>query len=239
MKIKKITPLLLFVVLVTGTLVAQTKKPAAKTTQQPTATATADSDKDAQIQALKAEIEELKKQLGPKTPVATIKPGSAAVTGSLALEAGLVFNSGDVKPVSRLEFFLLKADPEALIRNRETFELFKNDTKAFDAKYGGGFPGLTDQKTFESWSFHEAVLYMGNPEIRPTFAVAATKAIVDNKVASTMTGFDGKGVFENVPVGDYYIFANYKIGKQTAIWRVPVTIKAGANKIILDNNNMN
>jgi len=57
-------------------------------------------------------------------------------------------------------------------------------------------------------------------------------------ISQTSTGFDGKATFGNVPVGDYFLFGYYTFERQTTYWNIPVSIKAGTNKLVLDNNNM-
>jgi hypothetical protein len=92
-------------------------------------------------------------------------------------------------------------------------------------------------QTLDKWNMYEAVLYMdGN--LTPTFAVAVKKSLDAAAISQTSTGFDGKATLENIPGGNYFVFGFYRFGKQTTYWSVPVSIKPGTNKLILDNNNM-
>lgn len=166
------------------------------------------------------------------TPVeaTTAKPKVAVAgpikTGNIDIEAGLVFNSGDVKPVGRATFYILREDGKKVLLTQEHFDAYSQDTSRF------GLP-----KSFDKWSLYEAVLYMDG-RIAPTFALAAKKALDTAAINQATTGFDGKASFSNVPVGDYFLFGYYSFGKQTTYWNVPVSVKPGANKIILDNDNM-
>ncbi len=155
------------------------------------------------------------------------EPVAAPVrTGTVDLEAGLVFNSGDVKPVGRATFYLLREDPGKIILTQPHLDAHNLDIGRF---------GRTE--TLDKWSMYAAVLYMDG-SLSPTFAIAVKKALDAASVGQTTTGFDGKATFQDVQVGDYFLFGYYKIGKQTTYWSLPVTVRAGANKLILDNNNM-
>lgn len=146
--------------------------------------------------------------------------------GSVDVEAGLVFNSGDVKPVGRATFYLLTEDPSKIILTQPHLDAHNTDIGRF---------GRTE--TLDKWSMYGAVLYMDG-SLSPTFAIAVKRALDGAAVGQTTTGFDGKATFADIPAGDYFLFGYYKIGKQTTYWSLPVTVKAGSNKVILDNNNM-
>lgn len=154
-------------------------------------------------------------------------------TGNLHLEAGLVFKNGDVKPVARVEFLLLRNNPENLIRTRELHSMYESDASQHKLESG---QRIFERTAFDGWTFRSAALAI-NTFVAPNFFRAANKVLAENSVASGVTGFDGKATFENVPVGDFFIFGKYKVEEQAAVWSVVVTIKSGANKMILDNNN--
>ncbi len=165
----------------------------------------------------------------PGDATTTTAKTSAAVSnlkGNVDLEAGLVFNSGDVKPVGRATFYLLKENPSKLLLTQAHLDVFNSD----NSRFGGN-------QTLDKWSMYGAVLYMDG-SLTPNFALAIKKSIDAASVAQTTTGFDGKASFEAVPAGDYFLFGYYKFGKQTTYWSLPVTVKAGANKVVLDNDNM-
>jgi hypothetical protein len=162
-------------------------------------------------------------------PKETSKAGTKTVsvkTGRIDLEAGLIFNSGDVKPVGRATFYLLKEDASKIILTQPHLDAHNQDIGRF---------GRTE--TLDKWSMYGAVLYIDG-SLSPTFALAVKTALDAASVGQTTTGFDGKATFQDVPVGDYFLFGYYTIGKQTTYWNLPVTVKAGANKVVLDNNNM-
>jgi hypothetical protein len=150
-------------------------------------------------------------------------------TGKIELEAGLIFNNGDVKPVGRATFYVLKENPEKIVLTQEHLDMYNQDLSSL------GFG--SEKQSLDKWSMYGAVLYMDG-RLTPTYAVAVKNALDKASVASSSTGFDGKATLEDIPVGDYYLFGYYKIGKETTYWNVPVSVKAGTNKVILDNNNM-
>jgi hypothetical protein len=157
----------------------------------------------------------------------SIPKAPAAKTGKLDLEAGLVFNSGDVKPVGRATFYLLKEGASKIVLTQEHLDAYNQDMARLQA----------ERETLDKWTMYGAVLYMDG-QLSPTFAVAVKKSLNAAAVSQTTTGFDGKATFENVPVGDYFLFGYYTFGDQTTYWNVPVSIKAGTNKVVLDNDNM-
>jgi hypothetical protein len=165
----------------------------------------------------------------PETkPVTKSEPETKPVTkGKIDIEAGVVFKSGDVKPVARNVFYLLKNNAEKVILTQEHLNLFNQDHVR---QFASSKP-----KTLSQWSMYEAVLYMDG-RITPNFATAAKKSLESSKIASTTTGFDGKATLEEVDVGDYYLFGYYN-ASDTAYWNIPVSVKAGSNKVILGNDN--
>jgi hypothetical protein len=163
--------------------------------------------------------------------------------GKIDLEAGLIFKSGDIKPVGRTTFYLLKDNAEKIFLTQEYLDTYNRDMAAFWSKMIGDNPRLQAlqrdkqiDKTLDKWSLYEAVLDMDG-RMAPNFAVAVKNGLDAAAVVATTTGFDGKATFDNVPVGNYHIFGYYKVGENTTYWNLPITVKPGDNKIILDNDN--
>lgn len=163
-----------------------------------------------------------------QTP-ASAKTAPAAKSGKLEIEAGLIFKSGDTKPVARATFRLLKKDALSLIRTEETYQAFLSE----------GSTRISGYPTYESFNAETAMLWYGS-RYSDKFTPIVNQNLDRESVGTMTTGFDGKGVFESVPLGDYFLFGKYSWGDRSgneAAWNVPVTIKAGTNKLILDNNN--
>ncbi|MBX7171354.1 MAG: hypothetical protein K1X72_10375 [Pyrinomonadaceae bacterium] len=157
--------------------------------------------------------------------------------GRIEIEAGLVFKNGDIKPVSRLNLLLLKQNPRTFILTEENFNLYYQDK--IDTAPSPGFRELYKKETkFNSWTLFEAVTFAdGSIQTKP-YATAVKAAFAVNTVATITTGFDGKGIFEGIPIGNYFIFAYYQVGNESVIWSIPININSGTNKLILDNNNI-
>jgi hypothetical protein len=151
-----------------------------------------------------------KKTATPKKPVAVQK-------GNLSIEAGLVFKNGDVKPVARVEFHLLDADLESIIRD-SGLKLGQYDDTYID-RYA---------------SLEFATRQYG---VVTTQLKQAQAAIKSHIVASVTTDFSGKGKFPTIKTGKYYLYGVGGTAQQAAIWNLSVEIKAGNQSITLDNKN--
>lgn len=173
--------------------------------------------------------------LDPKSESAS---PSHAEAGALALEAGLILRSADVKPVARTDFFLLNRNLEIILEQSDYMaELPKDTKKVLDSML------TTSQK-------HVGVLTMlvkfsgdderKDVEVLTRFrysigrAVAATRPFA---VRSATTDFQGKARFIDVPPGSYYLFGYSNVGSSGAVWNVKIDIQPGENSVILDNNN--
>ena len=153
-----------------------------------------------------------RKTIKPQTAKSLPAP-PAPTTGSVSIEAGLIFQSGDVKPVARTTFYLMDADL------REVLKPF------------GGTPGsLRSQLDFLR-------AFSGYPKAKADYD--KLKGTVEQHVVTTVTtGFDGKANFSDVRPGVWFIYGAYKVGKNEVAWHVKVEVKSGiAVTLILDNSN--
>jgi len=221
-----------FLVFATPNICSQTQKKgkAAQTPQKgpPSTCETA-------VIRLQAEVDELRRQLSRQQ---TEKATPPLETGSIEIEAALVFESRDVKPVVRERFYLLKEDPASLILTKENYELAKREAAKEE------FTRRIIASKFEEWNFKQATLYS---ELFPPYQEAILKILDAKAAAKAETGFDGKLRLDGVPTGTYYLFGVYHYAEagydygfympKAVIWNLPVTVKAGLNKIILDNKN--
>jgi hypothetical protein len=159
-------------------------------------------------------------------PSETRSPTPAS-KGDVSIEAGLVYKSGDVKPVARNEFYLLDDDAERILRdanierkgklrNRQLNNLDAYATAKVCVNMVTECPSLTD-----SWDFVQA----------------ATKALKPHIIKTITTGFDGKGRFESIPAGNYYVMGIMLRERGFVSWNLKVEVKAEAQAIILDQNN--
>ena len=151
------------------------------------------------------------------TPTPAPRP-TGPVTSVLSLEAGLVFQSGDIKPVARTEFHLLDASLTQILRDagvqprpgdRDTSDRGIVFSYGLARKFG------TDQN----------------------FPAGVQEAVNKHIVATTTTGFDGKAKFNAVPQGTYYVFAMASTPKGFVIWNVKVELTEAEASVTLDQNN--
>jgi hypothetical protein len=147
------------------------------------------------------------------TPSATPSPSPTPATGALSIEAGLVFESGDVKPVARTQFYLLDEDLRVIL-------------KPF-----GETPGtLGSQLDFLS-AFSDSENAKAN--------YAKLKAAIEpHIVATATTGFDGKAKLADLSPGTRFVYGETQVGRTRVAWNLRVEIKPGTDTaVILDNSN--
>jgi hypothetical protein len=145
--------------------------------------------------------------------------------GTLSIEAGLVYRAGDVKPVARTQFYLLDDNLETILKNAQItqIDLWKDLTpiQHFAAIQRGKKVDLP-----VAWS-DEA-----------KNALKQTDEAVKSHIVGTMTtDFNGKGQFEHIKPGKYYLMGVGGTDKQAIVWNLPIEIKSGNQTVILDNNN--
>lgn len=151
------------------------------------------------------------------TPTVTAAP-TAPQTSALSLEAGLVFKSGDIRPVARTEFHLLDESLLKILRD------------------AGVQPRPGDRDTSDRgivFSYGLARKFGGDQN----FPAGVQEAINKHIIATTTTGFDGKAKFNPVPRGTYYVFAMATTPKGFVIWNVKVDLTLSEAAVTLDQNN--
>jgi hypothetical protein len=156
------------------------------------------------------------------------KPTPTPAEARIAIETGIVYASGDVKPVAREKFYLLDADIGQV--------LFDAGLKPpVDAR-----PAYTrnEQQQLVN-SFAMAVLDSTTSMERLEFYQASKKLFPAHIIKSVETDFSGKASFESVTPGTYYLFGITKTRKAFAVWNYRVDAKAGETKITLDQHNAN
>ncbi len=90
--------------------------------------------------------------------------------------------------------------------------------------------------SLNDWSLYGAVINW-EQAVNPTLNATLKESLAKITVTSETTGFDGKATFTNIPAGNYFLFAFYRPNTRGNLWNVPISVKPGINKIILDNNN--
>lgn len=163
-----------------------------------------------------------------RNPVAPETPQPTPVAqGELSIEAGLVYKSGDVKPVARNQFYLLDGDAEQILKQANIERQGKL-----------GNPNLTN---FDAYAAAEACINIGTecPSFDSSwyFRKRATEVLKPHILQTITTGFDGKAKFESVPAGDYYVMGVMTRDQGFVCWNLKVTLKPGMQTVILDQNN--
>ncbi len=162
--------------------------------------------------------------------------------GTVSIEAALVFQSGDVKPVARTEFMLLNKSAEDIFKNSEFFQNLPLE--------------FITHMTFEGFRFGENPTYVhafglvlrpdkatDNQELRKMkagfkkAAQVALSSLSPHVVYSTKTDFQGKAQIQDVKPGEYYLFGYTMAGNKGTVWNIKTVVKEGQNSIILDQEN--
>ena len=158
----------------------------------------------------------------PNSNVAATTP--IKQSGVLSLEVGLVFKSGDVKPVARTTFYLLVDDLAKILK----------EAGIKTANHDGTPKESPDEDLVEVFAL--ATKYKSLPAYQ-SFYPAALAALKPHVVQSVTTDFSGKAIFESLPTGTYYLMGVTQTPKGYAIWNLRVDIKSGQSSIVLDQNN--
>jgi hypothetical protein len=158
----------------------------------------------------------------PKPKTAT----KAVAKGNIQLEAGLIYKNGDSKPVARVKVYLIKEDLKNTFLTQEHLDMYNEWATSPGSKIN----------SLDDWSLYGAVINW-EQVVNPTLNAVLKESLAKITITSETTGFDGKATFTNIPTGNYFLFAFYRPNTQGSLWNVPISVRPGINKIILDNNN--
>ena len=148
-----------------------------------------------------------------KMPLAT-KPVSKK-NGVLSLEAGLVFKSGDIKPVARTEFHLLDKSLAEILREAGV-QGDRGDNSEHNLVFTYGLAMTYGQSNLPS---------------------GVSEAVRSHIVQSATSDFSGKAKFGAAPQGTYYVYALASTPKGFVIWNLKVDINSAEVSVTLDQNN--
>lgn len=161
-----------------------------------------------------------------KTPVVSppvVLPPVEQANSIVLLETGLVFKSGDVKPLARTEFHLLDDSLPNILRNA-------------GIKPPNNLESTGDANSDYITAFAFATKYSSNSSYRE-FYPSALQAIKPHIVQSVTTDFGGKAKFSPVKSGTYYLIGFSATPRGVVGWNLKVDLKAGDNSVVLDQNN--
>lgn len=156
---------------------------------------------------------------------------------SLSIEAAVIYESGDVKPVARTQFILLDEDLNTILK---PFPSMGHDWEARPLKPLTPFRLGNDIENMLSVA--EQVGSYAIPAERAAELKAEVeeiqKTIAAHTVASVTTDFSGKATFEGVAQRGKFIYGRFKAGRNELSWHMPVEVKPGANATLtLSNDN--
>jgi hypothetical protein len=147
----------------------------------------------------------------------------------LSIEVGLVYKSGDAKPIARNEFYLLDEDAEQILRDgkvEKKGKLKKHDLRLLDTY---ALATLCASSRDRCASVKDSLIYLQDSEL----------ALDPHIIQRVITGFDGKAKFEPMAMGNYYLMGVYVRERGYVIWNLKVELKSETQNIILDQNNAN
>lgn len=142
---------------------------------------------------------------------------SQSNSASIHLEAALVYQNGDVKPVARTEFLLLDDDLGKILN---------------DAKCPMPYPLnliTQDAQLQQVITYGKALL---RPEGYTAYLPEAAKALQPHVLQVQKTGFDGKASF-TTEAKTVYLFAVTRTARGYVIWNHKLSVKSGENKVQL------
>ena len=219
---KKVLFLITFLLLVTN-IYGQAQKPrpktaAAKATTKTTTKQMATTDDGKQVELSSngtwryadASAAVSAKSSTSETPAST-------KNSILSLEAGLVFKSGDIKPVARTEFHLLDKSLAEILREAgvQPSSGQDNSDRSIIFAYGLAAKYGNDSK----------------------FPAGVQEAIKKHVVQSATSDFTGKAKFSAAPQGSYFVFGFATTPKGFVIWNVKVELNSTESSVTLDQNN--
>jgi hypothetical protein len=147
-------------------------------------------------------------------PIEIEQPPPPPETGDVEIEAALVYKVGGAQPVARTTFYLLNESFDGVVEE------------------AGVGMAVESMGAVDSYAFAAR-----HPESHPGYADAVGIILRRHVRFTAKTDFQGKTRFEKIPPGRYWIFGITETRAGHAGWNVPVTVKAGSQKVILDGEN--
>lgn len=154
--------------------------------------------------------------------------------GTLTIEAQLIYKLSGPQPVGRQYFYLLDRDPSLPPKDDAKFQAAVDGLKSETDKQTMLTAGVLFQMVYQ---FRDKAV---NTDQAKTLinTLAQTKiAWQMHQVAETQTDFKGIGQFQPVKPGRYWVLGETPTIEGVTIWSLPVDIKRGSNKLLLDQGN--
>lgn len=165
------------------------------------------------------------------TTASTAVPVTTAASRAVDFQAALIFKSGEVVPVPRGTFYLMKKSLADLIATPD-------QQRSLAAELRTGTSGEYMAAPVEKGGVRDMVGYATKyAMLAPKYFESVQPILKDAVAYQTETDFQGNGSFKNIPPGEYYLFGWTDIRKNFIAWNVKVVVDTSDVKIILDTNN--
>ena len=152
-------------------------------------------------------------------------------TVTISIEAALTFKNGDVTPVARVPLYLLSASLEEVFLSDAMKQLYLTDAEK------SGFGMETAKREVEEKKLRSLISNLQYEPLFPTYVAAAKKSLKDLIKYETVTDFQGKAVFKDIPPGKYFLFGYTNIRKNFIAWHLEINAAGETINLILDPNN--
>lgn len=151
-----------------------------------------------------------------RAPIGSTPPIAELQTGTLAVEAAILYKMGGPQPIARVEFSLLDKSLDQILSEAGGVP---DDNKGMVSMYGFSLKYSSMEPRFQRF------LQIGLP------------AVKSHTVAIATTDFSGKTEFTNIKPGTYWITAYTSTRGGFAIWNLKVNVPPGPSKVFVDSEN--
>jgi hypothetical protein len=141
------------------------------------------------------------------------QPTPAPESTTLAIEAAIVYRSGGAQPLARADMALFDMSLTNMLIEA-----------GVSSERNLGYPAIFG-------------FMMQFPSQYAAQAQKALPVLQRHKVIGFSTDFQGRALVNEVKEGSYWIVCYYGTRGGFAVWDLPITIKKGANYIVLDQSN--
>lgn len=175
-----------------------------------------------------------------KSSTKTTRPPKATqpTLASLSIEAAVIYESGDVKPVARTKFLILDEDLNTILK---PFPRLGNNWEKAEPVTAFWLGIELEGMRAYAIDYYRA----GEPHSMTEARAAEVKAEVEeiqktiaaHTVAFVTTDFNGKATFEGLALGKRFIYGRFKAGSNQLSWHMPIEVKSTNATLTLSNDN--
>jgi hypothetical protein len=183
-----------------------------------------------------------------KRPVAPVATPTPTPTATIRVQAGLIYRSGDVKPVARTTFILLDKPLVGLFVDDGcyvdgTSPLVKSIVTPYPLDHDTFPRSILLRYAVERSLPHDGEALRASYSFRCPDYMGTMKRVASHVVVSGETGFDGRLEFRGIPYGQYWIYGDVSdhatyFPEPRVIWHTRIEeVSKPEVEVILDNNN--